>query len=307
MPITTMKPMLAAQLGAGEYPQFPTLATPKLDGIRALKLDGKLVSRTLKPIPNDYIRERLERLLPDGADGEILYGQTFQDCTSMVMSANKIPTTPVIFSMFDYVLSDPLTPYDQRIENMRHFFDGRQSLSCDFVIVKPLYPTLINTKQALDAFEDSMLSKNFEGVIARKPDGKYKYGRSSVREGLLLKIKRFTDDEAVVIGFEQLLHNGNEASVDALGHAKRSSHKHGKTKVDALGAIVVKKDDVTFKIGTGFTAEDRKTLWEQRDGLMNKLVKYKYLGIGTKTAPRHPVFLGFRSEADVGEAVARAD
>ena len=43
------------------------------------------------------------------------------------------------------------------------------------------------------------------------PNAPYKQGRSTVREGYLLKVKTFLDDEATVVRFEERMHNGNEA------------------------------------------------------------------------------------------------
>jgi DNA ligase-1 len=39
--------------------------------------------------------------------------------------------------------------------------------------------------------------------------GTYKFGRSTVRDNILLKVKRFLDDEAVVIDIEEKMHNEN--------------------------------------------------------------------------------------------------
>ena len=51
-----MKPMLAALCEDVTKLRYPVIASPKLDGIRALVIDGQLVSRTLKPIPNRYVQ-----------------------------------------------------------------------------------------------------------------------------------------------------------------------------------------------------------------------------------------------------------
>ena len=69
---------------------------------------------------------------------------------------------------------------------------------------------------------------------------------------------------------------------------------------NTLGALVcLTQEGIGFKIGTGYTAEMRKELWEIRDTLIGKLVKYKYFNIGVKVAPRLPVFLGFRDSSDL--------
>ncbi|NBX70281.1 MAG: hypothetical protein EBR01_15185, partial [Proteobacteria bacterium] len=76
--MTIQKPLLAASLKklTADDLKFPVYATPKLDGIRALKVNGEMVSRTLKPIRNSEISKALKELLPNGSDGEILSGKT---------------------------------------------------------------------------------------------------------------------------------------------------------------------------------------------------------------------------------------
>src|SRR5690606_27777905 len=113
-------------------------------------------------------------------------------------------------------------------------------------------------------------------------------GRSTAREGHLLKLKRFTDGEAVVIGFEELMHNANEATKDELGYTKRSTHADGKVPMGTLGALKVRDltTGIEFSIGTGYTAAQRRKLWDARDTLVGKVVKYKHFEGGVKDAPR---------------------
>ena len=100
------KPMLAATLKEVNQLDYDKgyMATQKLDGIRALMIDGKLVSRTFKPIRNNHIREILEAILPDGADGEIVCPGAFQATSSGVMRAEGEPE--FTYYMFDYVKDD---------------------------------------------------------------------------------------------------------------------------------------------------------------------------------------------------------
>ena len=80
------------------------------------------------------------------------------------------------------------------------------------------------------------------------PDGPYKCGRSTVREGYLLKLKRFADGEAVILGCCEQMHNANAAQQDAFGRTKRSSHKDNKIGKATLGA----KDAPRFPVWLGF-------------------------------------------------------
>ncbi len=85
-----VKPMLAATAEAeeGQAPKvsFPILVSPKLDGIRALRMNGQLVSRTLKPIPSPRAQE-ITAHLPDGVDGELIVGRPNHDPYRRTVSA----------------------------------------------------------------------------------------------------------------------------------------------------------------------------------------------------------------------------
>ena len=62
------KPMLAGKVKDLDKIDYPVYATPKLDGIRAVMIDGKLVSRNFKAIPNNFTRTKFEKILPDNTE-----------------------------------------------------------------------------------------------------------------------------------------------------------------------------------------------------------------------------------------------
>ena len=306
------KPLLAETLKDPAALQFPVLATPKLDGIRALKVNGNLVSRSFKPIQNAYIRTALERLLPDGADGEIMSGSTFQECSGNVMRRDGTPS--FTYYWFDYVNESLEVPYHIRMGRLESWLDfpsQRDFMDTVFqeegIRVVALLPTLINSVEELNAFEAKCLSEGYEGVMLRKPDGRYKCGRSSLKEGILLKLKQFEDGEAVVLDTYELMHNTNEAEKDELGHTKRSSAKEGLVPTGKIGGFSVKGlggkwDGVLFDIGTfnGVTHEQREQLWRDRASLPGKILKYVHFPQGCKDAPRFPIFHGWRHTDDMG-------
>jgi len=120
----------------------------------------------------------------------------------------------------------------------------------------------------------------------------------------LLKLKRYCQEEAIVIGFEPLQHNGNDAEINALGYTQRSSVQGNKIDLPLLGNLIVKgmfqdQPNVIFSIGTGFTLFEREKLWEQREDLIGKIVTYKFFPTGSKDKPRHPVYKSFRDPEDL--------
>jgi DNA ligase-1 len=298
----SFKPMLAGKVDDFAKLRFPTLCSFKLDGVRCLAMDGKPMTRSMKEIPNRFIQRFFaeNKLRLEGLDGELIVGPpnvptTYNATVSAVMRQDGEPDfTYWCFDMWDRALNGQ--NYSEGV--FRWPFEG------EIDRVKMLSYTLIQDHAALSLYEESALLYGYEGVMLRDPAGPYKQGRSSFREGYLLKVKRYEDSEAIVIGFQEEMHNGNEAFTSELGRTKRSSHQENLVGKGTLGALVVKGltayPGVEFNIGTGFDAAQRASLWQLGDELNGRIVKFKHFPIGAKDAPRHPVFLGFRDPIDMG-------
>ena len=66
----TFRPMLASHCKDMSNLRFPVLVSKKLDGVRASVQGGRLMSRSLKPIPNENVQAMFKGL-PEGLDGEL--------------------------------------------------------------------------------------------------------------------------------------------------------------------------------------------------------------------------------------------
>lgn len=291
-----MKPMLAGKAESIHDVRFPAYCTPKLDGIRCLILNGVAVSRKLKPIPNEHVRRMLVGL-PDGFDGELIVpgASYFGETSSAIMSRDGEPAFE--YHVFDYAFS-PHLGYCQRIESLRREAAFAEITHGEWV--KPLLPRRVGSPDELARFEAICLEQGYEGVMIRSEDGPYKFGRSTAREGYLLKLKRFEDSEAVVVGYEELRRNENALERDELGYAKRSKAKAGMVGGGTLGKLHVRREDgVEFAIGSGFDDAFRAKAWAERESLVGRIAKYRHQPHGALEAPRCPVFLGFRHEDDL--------
>ena len=274
---------------------YPCLASPKLDGIRCLVLPGHhAVSRNWKPIPNNFIRNWLESNAPVGLDGElmIMTGEgmaDFSQVTSGIMSEDGEPN--FYYATFDFVSGDLNKPFVQRVEELKAVVRG-------LTRIKIVPQVQVNNVEELQAFYEDCLMNGYEGTMVRSLNSPYKCGRSSVREGYLLKIKPHDDSEAEILSVEPLRHNANDAELNAFGNIERSSHKDNLIELPKLGAIGVRdlKSGVEFSIGSGFLEDQRVQLW--KENLVGRIVKYKCQGI-IKDRPRFPVFLGFRDRRDM--------
>ena len=291
------KPMLAVACEDVNAITYPVLASLKLDGIRCIVKNGVVYSRTMKPIPSKAVQEMFGKPEYEGFDGELIYGDVYDEkvfnlSTSFCMSKG-IPTglnpLEIRFYVFDLVSEEG---HIERLHSLSQKQIGRN-------VVLHL-PTTVQSSEQLTEFEDSALSKGGEGVMVRSMNGPYKQGRSTLKEGYLLKIKRFVDEEATIIGFDEKMHNTNEAKVDALGYTERSTSKEGMVGANTLGALVVCSEKWgEFRIGTGFDDALRKEIWESKDEYLGELAKFKYFATGIKIAPRFPVFLGIRHKEDI--------
>lgn len=296
---TALVPMLAGKFNATKQ-RFPVYVQPKYDGIRCLVIEGRPYTRTLKPIPNRFIRNWFEKhaSLVGNFDGELLVGEptatdVYRSTSSGVMSEGGNPN--FTFWVFD------LHMHSKTFEARYNYLDAqcRQFILTNesFAERIRLAPTrFVASYETLMKYEGELVAEGYEGAILRNPQGIYKYGRAGTTGQELIKLKRFADDEATIVGFEELLSNQNEATKDALGHTKRSSHQENKVPMNMLGALVVRNAKGQFNIGSGFDMAARVEIWENRDFYIGKTVTYKYFPQGGYDLPRHPIFKSIRPE-----------
>lgn len=291
------KPTLAVNAELDKI-RYPVYASPKLDGIRCSIVDGKALSRTLKPIPNKHIYGQLSTSKLNGLDGELIIGSPtsptcYNESVSNVMAFDKVPN--YTYYVFDH--------HGVGGSFARRFQELLASLGQwnKFPQICLLEQNLISNEDDMLAYEAAKVEEGYEGIILRSPDAPYKFGRSTVKEGYLLKVKRFLDSEAEIIGFEEEMFNGNAAETNELGRTKRSTAAAGLSGKGTLGAFQVRDlvTGVEFSIGTGLTALERQSHWLNRDTILGGIVRYKFFPVGVKIAPRHPVFLGFRHKEDM--------
>ena len=298
------QPMLAEKVKDINDLKFPLIASPKLDGIRCVIVNGVPMTRKLKPIPNTYIREKLKGL-PE-LDGEILVYtnesktelKSFNDTQSAVMREDGEPY--FVYHVFD-CFEQPELGFIDRMDLAHSYINiikNAGPVAQHFISI--LQRHKIREPVRLAVYEDQCLIEGHEGVMIRRPNGLYKFGRSTKKEAYLLKLKRFFDLEGKVIGFKQRMHNANEQTVDERGYAKRSSHKAGKVPLDQVGSFILQMENgKEFDCGSGLTEAQRKQYWKEQESLLGRFITVRYQQLTEDGVPRFPVFVGFRDERDM--------
>ena len=267
------------------------LATPKLDGIRCSIQGAVALSKTLLPIPNPFIQKMIGQDRFNGYDGELIVGapnnlDAYHNTYGPVMCGYGEPDFKL------YIFDDCLVsaPYKDRYP----------IVAVDSPHIEVLAATMITNMDELAAYEKLTLDVGFEGVILRDPHAKYKQGKSTALQGGSIKVKRFTDGEAIIEEVLELEHNTNEKKVNKLGRSQRSTHKAGKVPAGKAGVLVC-RDIITgkeVKVGVG-KERDRKRYWEHRLTCPGEIIKYKSFLHGVKNKPRHGTFLGPRHPYDM--------
>ena len=303
MNIKPFRPLLAATIENNEQLDkltYPLIASPKVDGIRCINHPNLgPITRSSKLIRNDHVRLKLSTIACTDLDGELVSGpiaapDVFNRTTSAVMTGSGTPE--FMYHIFDSSILSGL-PYERRLQDLEPRMKAIRASGIDYVRELP-WREVRNSTDILDA-EVDWLAHGFEGVMLRNPQGKYKQNRSTLKEQILMKLKRFTDAEAEVIGFEPLERNTNPQTRNLQGLAERSDHKAGKVQVETLGRLRVR--DLSgrfgeFTVGSGFDASTRDQIWSDRPRYQGRVIKYKFQEIGIVEAPRFPIYLGFRED-----------
>jgi len=295
------RPLLPPRESPQSYPEFfqkiqyPLLGSAKYDGIRGIVKES-VMSRTFIPLPSLQVQDLFSEY--KDIDAEIIEGNptdfgVYNRTQSHVMSVDK-PGDIHMYAL-DYTHPDVLhLPFYIRLEHLEIFVKDLPNVSL-------VEHTPIENEEELLAFEEEVLRKGFEGAMFKSPIKPYKNGpRCTFREGIIYRLKRFEDAEAVVIGFEEALTNLNTLEENAFGLAKRSTHKSGMVPAGRVGKIIAIFKGQKIDIAPGnFTHEELEEMLLNPARHKGRLLKFRYFLHGQKDKPRHPRAIGWRNKMDI--------
>lgn len=234
----------------------------KLDGVRARWTGTQLVTRNGNKI---YAPKWFTDNWPDVAlDGELwTQRSSFEAIASIVLSHTPDERwREVKMMLFDMPISD--APFDSRLSTMESLVRGANSNSLAIIL-----QFILSSQRLLELKLNEITVKGGEGLMLHHKAAFYQSGRSNQ----LLKVKRFNDAEAKVIGYVK-----------------------GKGKfAGMMGSLIVETPEgIQFKIGTGFSMKQR-----QYPPPMNSWITFKYFGLTKKGIPRFASFRHIRPRKDL--------
>ena len=233
----------------------------KLDGVRAYWNGQRFLSRqgNTYHAPSWFIKN----LPATPLDGELWVGrQQFQKTVSIVRRQDQSDLwKDVRFLVFDAPAESG--GFEKRMDVLRSLLAGTPDKH-----VRMVEQSRCQGISHLQKELARILALGGEGIMARQPGSVYESGRSAT----LLKVKKFHDAEAVVIGHD----------------AGRGKHK------GRLGALRVQLADGTeFSVGTGMSDTERE--YPPPPGTM---ITFRYQELSDRGVPRFPSFLRVRSDTE---------
>jgi DNA ligase 1 len=304
-----MNPQLAKD-AVEEKLRYPLILMPKIDGVRGLNLGGQLYARSMKKFPNPHTSQLFSGLQYLGRDGELTLGPspTAERLCSLTTGAVTSHTgqPDMHWWLFDQVDAQTLElPY---IVRLRHLAE-RTVLMPNIHLVP--WHWVSNQDEMLEA-EESYLDREYEGIILRSPNGLVKSGRSTAAGQEYMRVKRFIEEEAVVLSLTEGSKNNNEQTTNELGRSTRSSHAENKEANGMVGSMecrllkdisyrgkkLLSKDQIITVSAGCMSHDERLDYFKNQHKIIGQVIKFKFFPIGIKDKPRMPGFVSLRPLVD---------
>lgn len=276
--------------------RYPVYVSIKVDGIRTNIYEGLCRTKSLKPMPNVYTRTRLESIpIMEGLEAELTTTtdltdpECFNKATSAFMTHAGTPAT--FIWVFDVIQEN--VPFEDRYKYLLNIQDKLPANA------RILPQTVCNNREELQILIDKAIELKYEGLMVRHHDSMYKFGKATVSNGELLKVKPMEDDEAIIEGFEEGTNNLNPKVTNELGRSKRSSAKAGKVPSGLVGTVLARHNTWGLLRISGMKDDVALDMMSNPEKYLGKIVTFRYQAHGTLDAPRIAKYKGIRSPDDL--------
>lgn len=247
------------------------LISEKYDGVRAVWKNGQLQTRNGNPI---HAPEWFISSLPNmWLDGELWSKrQDFEFISSVVSKHVPIDEEwkKLTYMVFD--APNSTQTFQQRVDRYTQLVND---VSISYI--KPVLQHRVKDNAELLSLLKEYVDAGSEGVILHRADALFGLGRT----GNVLKLKPYMDAEAVV-----LAHVPGKGKYTGMMGALKVRLKMKSIACDSHGERAV-----IFKIGSGFTDEERKSPPKIGD-----TITFTYHGLSKNNIPRFASFLRERRE-----------
>ncbi len=314
--MTQMRPQLANDANL-ETLKYPVGVQVKIDGVRALNINGTLTGRSLDPFKGTGITEYFSKPEFKHLDGEMTLNDnpasTDRLCSLTTGAMGKFKGVTEMPNLhwfcFDY-LADPSLPYETRHKLLEIKLE---ELAHPRVHLVPL--EIVGHPDDLKEMIAQHAAAGYEGTIIRNLNAPAKEGRPSKVLQQLVRVKAWQDTEMLVTGITEGNANTNEAMTNSLGRTERSSAQDGMVPNGRVGSIqgVLLEDcvsnitgQVLFPSGLPVTVSkgsmshaEAQYYFENPKEIVGHVIKFSHMVHGTKDLPRMGGYISHRLKEDM--------
>lgn len=311
-----MKPSLAKD-AIFEEVKFPCWVEPKIDGVRAMNITGRLTGRSLDEFEGFGISDYFSKPEFVGLDGEMILGNipnsTDRLCSATTGAMGRfkgITEMPDLhWWVFDYLVL-PQQQYADRYALLKEMvaFLGHPRIH---LVPRQVCYNLYDLKW----WTAHWASLGYEGTITRNPCAPHKEGRSTKKGQELMRIKPWSDAEILVTGITEGNKNWNEKTTNSLGRSERSSSKEGMVPNGEVGSIqgtmladfhdpltgmLLFAKGLPITVGNGaMTQKEAAYYFAHPEEIINHIVKFQHMTHGVKDLPRFSGYISHRLKQDM--------
>ena len=228
----------------------------KLDGIRAYWTGKELISKNGNKInaPIWFIKD----FPPFELDGELWTKRDdFENIQNIVLDTKpSIKWQEITYNIFE--VPNTNGDFDKRLEKIKFWLEKNPN---KYINIIP--QQLCKNESDLDNYLKNLLEKKAEGIILKNPKLEYFVGRSND----ILKVKKFYDDEGLVIG---------------INYSKDGKFKSLKLQLN---------NGIIFNLGGGFSNIEKKNPPKIGD-----IITFKYYDLTKNNKPKFASFLRVREK-----------
>lgn len=309
-----MKPSLAED-ALLDLVKFPCGVQPKIDGVRALNLNGTLTGRSLDPFKGFGITEYFSQPEFVGLDGEMILGNQPNSsdrlCSLTTGAMSRFKGVDVMPDLTWWVFDSLLDP--EMYYAARYLTLERRVRALNHPRIKLVPMTVVESREHLDRLIAHNAATGYEGTIIRNLNAPYKEGRATQKGQELWRVKPWSDFEILVTDIIEGQANGNAAKTNSLGRTERSSAKAGMVPNGQVGSIqgtlikdfvvdgkVLFKQGLLVTAGSGkMTVEEATAYFEDPTKIVGHFAKIKTMTHGVKDLPRFPTYESHRLAEDM--------
>lgn len=263
--------------------KYPAYIQPKLDGYRCVYREGAMWSRAGKPFGNKNLALHFKKLFQTSEyvlDGELYCHGTSFNSLQKILNTEEAPLPVTLkyvvydcvhLTQWDYQHSKK--EYQNRLVDLRHIVNG--VIGEHSKVIDIANDKVNSAAEAVDKYKE-YLKNGYEGAMLKAPDGLYRWKRTTVKSGEMLKVKPF---KSIDLPIESIY--AGEGKFEGMA-----------------GGVDCTFNGVTVSIGSGFDVDTRKKMAAAPHDYLGKTIEIKYFEETEDGSLRFPTFVRFREEKD---------